>query len=271
MKNKNIIYLLIAAFFMLSQNGWSQNGDNEFLIPLSNTGKRGKLEVDIHRGMVTVTGTSRQDVLVKYERTDSETRSLEDAGNGLKRIRGAGTVGLEISERNNEVSVDTEHNSKLSHIIVEVPTNFDLEISTHHNGDVTINNINGEIVVDTHHGGMTAKGISGSVVADSWHGDLIVEYTSMTSDKAQAFTTYHGDIDLTMPSNSKANLKLKSSRGEILTGFDVSLTKQENKARTRDKNGTYKITLDEWVTGTINGGGAELMANTRGDIYLRKG
>ena len=264
---KNIKYVIILlSLCVLSQNAWSQN---EINVPLSNAGARGKLEVDTHRGKVTVKGSNRQDVLVKYLVKGQTELGLEDVGDGLKRISGGSNIGLEITEDDNEVSVDTEHNSKIDHIIVEVPINFDIEIGTHHNGEVVVDNIEGEVVIDTHHGGVEATNISGSVVADSWHGNIIVTYNKMTETKSQAFTTYHGKIDLTLPSNAKADLKLKSTRGEILTGFDISLQKRNNQ-RKKTEDGHFKVIIDDWVTGTINGGGAEIKAETRGNIYIRK-
>ncbi|MEL6926475.1 MAG: DUF4097 family beta strand repeat-containing protein [Bacteroidota bacterium] len=264
---RNIKYYILLIFMLqLSPNVWSQN---EIIIPLSSVGQRGKLEVDTHRSRVTVKGTNRSDVMVSYEVKGEKTQGLVDAGNGLKRITGVGSLGLQITEDDNEVRVETEHNSNAEELIIEVPINFDLEINTHHNGQVNIDNINGEIVVDTHHGGVKATRIAGTVVADSWHGNLIVEYTNMTNDKAQAFTTYHGRIDLTLPASTKANLKMKSSRGEIFTGFDVSLQKSNNRSE-QTKDGKYKVVLDDWVTGTINGGGSEIKMETRGNIYVRK-
>jgi len=266
-KMKNIKYVIILlSLCVLSQNAWSQN---EINVPLSNAGARGTLEVDTHRGKVTVKGSNRQDVLVRYMVKGKSELGLEDAGNGLKRISGGRNIGLEITEDDNEISIETEHNSKVDHIIVEIPTNFDLEINTHHNGAVIVDNIEGEVVIDTHHGGVEATNISGSVVADSWHGNIIVTYNKMTENKSQAFTTYHGKIDLTLPASSKSDLKLKSTRGEILTGFDISLKKRDNQRKKTDE-GYFKVIIDDWVTGTINGGGAEIKAETRGNIYIRK-
>ena len=37
------------------------------------------------------------------------------------------------------------------------------------------------------------------------------------------------------------------------------------------KSGTYKLKIDEWKKGDVNGGGAEIaMKNYNGDIYIRK-
>lgn len=266
MKAINAILLIIGCCLPLLT--WSQSDENSFTVPLSDAASRGKLHVDIHRGTVSVKGTTRKDVLVKYEAIDKEDKRITDAGNGLRKISGGG-INMEIAEKRNNVYVEADSRSKAVKIYVEVPVNFDLNIDTHHYGDVDISNIEGEIVVEGHHGGISAKDVSGSVVANTWHGDVEVTFKRISPDTPLAFTTYHGKIDLSLPAATKANLKLKSSRGEIFTGFDVELIKQTLKKEA--KSGSFKVTLDDWVTGAINGGGPEIIAKTNHDnIYIRK-
>jgi hypothetical protein len=65
-------------------------------------------------------------------------------------------------------------------------------------------------------------------------------------------------------------LKMKTDRGEILTGFEVNLIKSAPVEKRDDKSG-FKVTLNEWVKGDINGGGAEVtMKSYNGDIKVRK-
>ncbi|MCX6577872.1 MAG: hypothetical protein NTV82_15965, partial [Candidatus Aminicenantes bacterium] len=85
--------------------------------------------------------------------------------------------------------------------------------------------------------------------------------------------TFHGDIDITLPADVKATLKIKSTQGEVFSDFDIALkpvpAKPEETAT--KEGGKYRIELDRSVYGTINGGGAELkLQNFSGDIYIRK-
>ncbi len=64
---------------------------------------------------------------------------------------------------------------------------------------------------------------------------------------------------------------MKSERGEIYTDFDVNLQKSGPVKKTETKSGTYKVTVDEWVRGDINGGGPEVvLKNYNGDMKIRK-
>ena len=86
-----------------------------------------------------------------------------------------------------------------------------------------------------------------------------------------AFTTYNGDVDLTFPASYKCMLKMKTKQGDIYSGFDFEPVKSDPETRTDKDSKTYKVLLDEWVKGNINGGGPEVMIkNYNGDIYIRK-
>jgi DUF4097 and DUF4098 domain-containing protein YvlB len=83
----------------------------------------------------------------------------------------------------------------------------------------------------------------------------------------------NGDIDVTLPPDVKANLKMKSEQGEIFSDFDINMTRQPAKAEAAEKTeqGKYRITFDKSLYGVVNGGGQEIGFNTfSGDIYIRK-
>jgi hypothetical protein len=73
----------------------------------------------------------------------------------------------------------------------------------------------------------------------------------------------------------KANLSLKSDRGEILTDFDVQIQTAPVQPTVEDSrhngSGKYRVRIDKTVHGTINGGGPEYQfTNFNGGIYIRK-
>ena len=69
----------------------------------------------------------------------------------------------------------------------------------------------------------------------------------------------------------KANVKLKSDRGDVFSDFDIDIDKTQPKANRSTQTGMYKVTIEDWVYGKINGGGPEvMMKNMNGNIYVRK-
>ncbi len=259
-----ITLLLLGPLFLAAQ------AENEISVPLSKPGERGKLIVDIKKGPITVKGTNRSDILVRYSsREDIEPR-MEEAAGGLKKISG-GMAQLEILEKNNQVYIESGSWNKGLELYVEVPRDMDLNLKTYHDGDTKINNIKGELVIESFHGPITAENISGSLVANTYHGPIKASFVQVTPKTPMAFTTFHGDVDLTLPAGAKASFKLKTERGDVYTGFDMQLSAPEIK-RKKDEEGSWsKTVIDGWITGTINGGGPEfLMKNYHGDIFIRK-
>jgi len=83
----------------------------------------------------------------------------------------------------------------------------------------------------------------------------------------------NGKVDVTLPSNLKATLKMRSDNGDIFTDFDVQLQQRPAAvSRGGGNNRGTKIEVNRALYGTVNGGGAEIeLRSFNGSIYLRKG
>lgn len=262
-------YLIGLAVLVMNCQVALGQGNNELIIPLSKVGEQGTLRVDIKRGSIAVVGNNRKDVLISY-RSMTKKYDDEESKNGLKRISG-GAVDLEVTEKNNVVEAISDSWNNGVNLTITVPRNFNLDLSTYNGGDIEVNDINGDITLENYNGEISAQKISGSVSANTYNGEIQVELLKVNPDTPMSYITYNGDVDITLPGTIKANLKMKTTSGEIYSGFDVSLVKNEPITKSESKSGTYKVYLDDWVKGAINGGGPELvMKNYNGDIYIRK-
>jgi hypothetical protein len=279
---KTITYILNTLMLIaITAAAVFAQDSGEIPIPLSDPSKKGKLKVHINYGSITVKGTARKDILVKYSTGRSRDHDSDDdndddddrqRGNksGLKRI-GGGTLDLEISENANFVKVSSDSWNNKCNLELEVPSGMDLTLHTYNDGDIYVTNIQGEIELTNYNGEIEAQNISGSVVATTYNGEIKVGFDKITEGTPMSFVTYNGDIDLTFPPTLKASLKMKTQQGEIMTGFDVKLSPVDPVKKTDSKGGTYKVTLDEWVRGDVGGGGPEfIMRNYNGDILVRK-
>ena len=266
MKKQIVIAVIILC---TSVAAWAQSS-GEIPVPLTDPAKRGKLKAHLNYGSITIKGTARKDVLVKYSRTDGDDNKPAETKNGLKKISG-GTIDLEVSENSNFVKVQSDSwNNKLN-LDIEVPSGFDLQVHTYNDGDLYIANIQGELELNNYNGEITADNISGSVVATTYNGEIKITFDKITDGTPMSFSTYNGDIDLTFPAAFKGSLKMKTEQGEILSGFDMNMVKSGPIQKKDGHSGTYKVVIDEWVKGDINGGGPEFtMKNYNGDIIIRK-
>jgi len=263
-----VIAIMLMSFAALAQDS------GEIPIPLSDPSKRAKLKVHINYGSISVKGTARKDILVKYtgenDRDDNHDHDREKSKNGLRRI-GGGTLDLEVSENSNFVKVQSDSWNNKCNLIIEVPGGIDMTLHTYNDGDIDVSNVQGEIELTNYNGEIAAESVSGSVVATTYNGEIKVTFDKVTDATPMSFVTYNGDIDLTFPATLKASLKMKTQQGEILTGFDVKLSTATPVKSEQTKGGTFKVTVDEWVRGDVNGGGPEIiMRNYNGDILVRK-
>jgi hypothetical protein len=161
---KNIICAVVLV--LMSFAAFAQDS-GEIPIPLSDPSKKGKLKVHINYGSITVKGTARKDILVKYssgrDRDDDDDDDDDDRhkGNksGLKRI-GGGTLDLEISENANFVKVTSDSWSNKCNLTIEIPSGMDMQLHTYNDGDIFVSNIQGEIELTNYNGEIEAENIS---------------------------------------------------------------------------------------------------------------
>jgi len=114
-------------------------------------------------------------------------------------------------------------------------------------------------------------GISGTVVADTTNGSIKVTMDRVDPGKPIAFSSNNGNVDVTLPADLKANLRLRSFRGEIWSDFDMKLTGGQPTTSNGGSNGPFRVEFDRTIYGTINGGGTEASFRTlNGRVLIRK-
>lgn len=269
---KQLIAICTLTFLAITAYGQNQG---QLKIPLTNPGEPGKLRVDINTGSITVKGSDVPEVIVNYQGREQKVKDKDKNGSssgGLKKIA-SNSLDLEASEKNNRVVVESDSWSKGVDLVIEVPRNFDLDLEGYNNGYIQVDNVTGEIEAEHYNGKITLNNISGSVVAETYNGAITITYDKVTPDTPLAYSTYNGNIDLTFPSSTALSFKMKTKQGDIYEGFDMVLTQEkQSKATDRSKSGVYKVTVDNWIRGDINGGGAEVAIQSyNGNIYIRRG
>ena len=264
MRYQILIVFLFLGFALMGQN------EQEINIPLNLDGKKGKIHVNIKKGPITVKGTDRKNVMVRYKSLEDSEVKVSKEKNGLKKISG-GTPSLNIMEQNGEVRIESETWQKGFNMYIEVPNNFNVDVDSYMEGKVLVENVNGEVSIENYVGDIEATGINGSVNANTYSGSLIINFNQISGDVPTAFHTFNGHIDITLPSNAKINTKVKADNGDIYTGFDIEFTTSKPKVE-KQNNGDWNRTLiDGWLEGKINGGGQEMKIKTfNGDIFIRK-
>lgn len=264
---KNILPIL--SFIMLFSA--SSLAQDQVAIPLSNPDQPGKLKIGIVRGSISVNGYDGKEVIIRYGNDDEKDRDREVTKNGLRRISN-NTIGFEAREDDNEVEIGGVSPMRDISFDISVPRNFSLELSTVNGGDIIVENVKGEMEIQNVNGEITLTNVSGSAVANTVNGDIKAIFNAISPNKPMAFSNLNGDIDITLPANAKVTVKMKSEWGEMYTDYDMDITRQDQgKVDASSDSGTYKVSVNNWIYGKINGGGPEyLLKSMRGDIYIRK-
>ena len=190
----------------------------------------------------------------------------------MKQLGGT-TSGLEIEEDDNVVQISAQSWKAATDIVIQVPVSSSLEVRTSMDGTIVVEGVNGEIDINNINGPVTLKNVSGNTLVHTVNGDIEAVLTRVSADKPLSFSTMHGDIDVTLPADVKASLKMKTEQGEIYTDFDMNVGRKATRAEAAEKTeqGKFHITFDKSLLGQVNGGGAEISFNTfTGDIYIRK-
>ncbi len=258
--------LLIFVFLLLSQTIFAQNHRLEqIIVPLSNPGSPGRLIINHYKGSIHVNGYDGNVVII-----EASYRQIESS-DGMKIISNS-SLQLNATERNNRIIANTNSHQRTVDLKIKVPKSLSLNLTTYHNGEINVNNVKGELEINNNNGNILLTKISGSAVLSTIDGDITVEFEKVEQNVPMAITSVEGDLDITLPPGVNSFVKMKSDYGEIFTDFEIKFAKRKTQIDKSDKTGLVKIFLDDWIHGTINRGGPELLLKTlNGNIYIRKG
>jgi hypothetical protein len=256
-------------------NSNSNSNTDTLVIPFSDPGRAGTVQVKLFQGTVMITAHNRNDVTVT-----SRTRSTRNKLNGGPEAQGLRrlTSGFGVSEDNNVIQIGGGDFDRLD-LDIQIPAKTNLKVESEVGGNVDVTGIEGDIEVTNLNGNIRLTDVSGSVVSHSTNGRVLVTMKNVTPQKPMAFTSVNGSVDVTLPPDTKGNLRLRTTNGDVYTDFDVQLTSPITPTVNRRGPPGPPITpgrprprgMEKSITGTINGGGPEFELRTvNGNVYIRK-
>jgi len=280
-----------------------ENQADHAVVSFSNPAKPGMVEVDISQGSITVRGYEGKDVIIdarwrervltREEKEDEEQavaalaeaeeqvdqqelarkKAQAEKAKGMKKLE-VESMGLSVEEEENVIQVSAEEGKRAVDLTIQVPYSASLRLScSDDERGITVEGVSGEIEVESSDGPIVLINVSGPVVADSSDGEIKAVFGKVTPGKPMSFSAMDGDIDITLPADVKASLKMKTDEGQIFTDFDIRLTPSQQKKEEdeRKEGGGYRVAFEKATLGLINGGGVEIQLTTsEGNIYVRK-
>lgn len=267
------VSVLLIAFAALAA------AQDKVTVPLSNPSQPATLKAHLIFGSITVTAGSGSQVVIESQEGTRERergRNRDRDGNippGMHRID-AGARGFNVEEDHNVVTVIPGLGGQNMNLVIQVPVNTSVELKTINGGHIDVTGLSGDLDVENVNGPVTLTNVSGSVSAHTLNGSLTVGLDRVTPDKPMSFSSLNGKVDVTLPADAKARLRLKTTFGAVYSDFDVKMEPDTSKPVVEDgrgQGGKYRIRMDRGVYGSINGGGPEYSFQTmNGSILIHK-
>ncbi len=257
------IFLTATVIVVISAAAICQS--EQLVINLSPSSLPGLLTFENPKGSIKVTGYDGDVLLATGTLRYSDT---EKPVNGMRRIEQK-ILDISAEVEGSNIKLMCRTTGKTVDFDIKLPRNFSLKLKSLDNGNIEVVNINGEIEVENANGDISLGNIAGSAVLSSVYGKIAAVFREVDPKSPMMFTSFEGDISITLPESINARLKLKSDNGEIMSDFDIKPVKRQS-VITKDEN-TMVYSLEDWVVGIINEGGPEyIISSYNGNLFIRK-
>ncbi len=266
---KRVLLTILAAAGVAA---WAQDASSEHITaPFSDSSRPKMVKVSLINGSINVKAYNGKEVIVEA-RGDGRGRRRPEPPPGMHRIDTS--PGLQVEESENTIVIGVSDINRTSEISLQVPVDTSLRLRSINGGNIGVEGVSGDLDIDNTNGNVTVSHVSGSVVAHALNGRVLVSLDRVTPNKAMSFSSLNGNVDISLPADVKANVKMKTDNGEIYSDFDVKLdtsARQPIVEGNRSGGGMHRVRFDKGVSGTINGGGPEMQFTTfNGNIFIRK-
>ena len=242
--NTNLPSVLLRILFAagLCAAALARAGDDQgstATVKLSAPGKPGRLRVDVPWADIRITGVESDTITVESSLAQKGAKPARPGD--LRRLDDE--VSFELTEHDNTVSLSLAGESPWAghdaEFKISVPRAMALDLKTDAGGDLVVKNTEGDIEISSMNGDVVLDGISGSAVVNTMNGEVHATYRK-APQKLVSITSMNGEISLHVPGDTKANIRLRTHNGSILTDFDETVLKTKSEG---SKHGSYGYTF----------------------------
>ena len=226
------------------------------------------------KGIDKVEITSRVSVILKTHNysniliSNKENKRVKKAAFGLKSTFGKDNTGFNVyvEQDNSILKIESFHPRTEDDLIIYLPENIKIFAEIINNNDITISDFRNEIEAKTNNGDIKIENVNGPVIIENSNGNTFLKFNEVNQNYPMSIINSHGDIDITLLENTKANLEISVPRGDLYT--DLELTTIEKQEKGLD---AYEKRDSRYIKSKLNDGGVNItIVSSRGNVYLRK-
>lgn len=204
-------------------------------VKLSAPDKPATLSLDVPWADIHITGVDGDTITVESSLNQQNSKPARPGA--LRRLDNE--VSFELTEKDNVVTLslagDNPWGGHDADFKISVPRNIALNLKTDAGGDLVVQGVEGDVEINNMNGEVRLEGLVGSAVINTMNGEVRAIYAK-APQKPISITSMNGEVDLRLPADTKANIRMRTHNGSILTDFaeDVLKTKSEG-----SKSGGY--------------------------------
>ena len=245
----------------------------------SNPRAENVIVVDNVFGSISVSGTGGNEVIVTMEKT-IEARSE------TSREAAQEEVYVDIIEEDDyiELYVDgpfrdghrrsrrfrewrSRHYEVHYNFELRIPRNTEIVLKTVNDGEIFVNDIEGDYEIHNVNGGIRMKTVGGSGEVYAVNGDVSVDFAK-NPERDCRFGTLNGELRLYFLPRLAADFKLKTFNGEIFSDFEVEYQPYQQTTDV-ERNGRTVYKTDKSMCVRVGRGGPRILLDGfNGDMYI---
>jgi len=238
------LFIVLFATAALGLAG-ARAGDRETsVIKFSDPSKPGTLRIAVSNGDLHVRGADATEVRVT---SDLQPAAAAQRKDGLRVL--TSTTSYSLTEKDNVATLS--YGTGIGNwggggggdFEIDVPRNTNVILSSSFGGDTVIGGITGNIEVKNLNGEVKLEDVSGGALVETMNGEVEVTVRELHDGKPLSFTSMNGEVTVQLPADIKANVRLRTHNGAILTDFDEAALVTKTESLSTGRNGKHGVSV----------------------------
>lgn len=213
-----LLWLLAATALLAPAVRAADDSGSTARVKFSDPAKPGTLKLALPWAEARITATDGDEVVVTSSLDQKGRAEVDDEG--FRRLDE--DVTFELIEKDNvaiiAVAGDNVWATHGAEFEIRVPRSTNLVIRTEIGGDIDVDGVEGDLDISCMNGEVTLRDVVSSAVVNSMNGEISASF-KRAPIKPVSLSSMNGEIDVRLPGDTKANLRMRTHNGSIRTNF----------------------------------------------------